>query len=140
MFFINLLLIDFAICLGYIILSYIFKIKLNTLIIMVLVCIGNVIYLRWGGGGIQHILPATIVGVLAGGISGFVFMVLYYMFEDKVLKRFDWERPLCVGPEQCGKCGSTRIHETVFFGSSYDHVITQHHCNKCGFSWTYSED
>ncbi len=140
MFFVNLILVGAVICLGYTILSYIFKIRLSIFFIMILIGIGNVIYLRWGGGGIQHIIPATIIGMVAGGISGFGYGVLYFMFEDKVLKELDWERPLCFGPEQCKRCGSTRIGESSYFGSSYDHLTIEHYCKKCGHSWIYSKD
>ena len=140
MFFINLILIGLAICLGYTILSYIFKIRLTIFAIMVMICIGNVIYLRWGGGGIQHIIPAIIVGLAAGGIACFGFGILYYMFEDKVLEDLDWERPLCFGPERCSRCGSTRIGKSIYFGSSYDHITEDHFCRKCGHYWNYLKD
>lgn len=140
MFFIYLILIDIAISFGYIVLSYVFRIRMNFLFIAILICIGNGIYLRWGGGGIQHIIPAFIIGSVAGGIENFGFCVLYFAVEDKLLNRFDLERPLCFMPERCPRCGSTRIRKHIYYrGKSYDHVIEDHSCNKCGYYWNYIE-
>ena len=137
MWFVNLVIVGLVICFGYTLLSYIFKIRFDILFIVVLICIGDIIYLRWGGGGIQHFIPALIAGGVAGGISGFAYLMFYYFIEDKVLKEFDLERPLCLGPERCPRCGSTRIIKHIYPGSSYDEIIEDHSCNKCGYYWNY---
>lgn len=139
MWFINLIIVGLALCLVYTILSYIFKIHFDILFVIVLICIGNIIYLRWCGGGIEHIIPAIVIGGVAGGISGFAFMMFYFIIEDNVLKELDWERPLCFGPEQCPRCGSTRIGKHIYPGSSYDEIIEDHSCHKCGYYWNYSK-
>lgn len=137
MWFINLIIVGLSLCLGYTTLSYIFKIRFNIFFIIVLICIGDIIYLRWGGGFIRHIIPAIVVGGVASGISGGVFMLLYFYIEDKVLKELDWERPLCFDPERCPRCGSTRIVKHIYPGSSYDEITEDHSCNKCGHYWNY---
>ena len=134
MLFINLILIGIVISLCYTILSYIFKIRLSIILIMILIGIGNVIYLRWIDD--YHIIFSIVVGLFAEYISAISFMTLYAILEKNVLEKFDWERPLCIATERCERCGSTRMGKNyTVSGSEWDNLTITHYCNKCGHYW-----
>lgn len=134
MIFINLILVGIGITICFSILSYIFKIDLSIIIIMILIGIGNIIYLRCIDD--YHIIFSIIVGLVAEYISAMSFMTLYAIFEEKVIEEFDWEKPLCLATERCKMCGSTRMGKnTSVSGRDWDNITITHYCNKCGYSW-----
>lgn len=134
MLFINLILTGIVVSLCYTILSYIFKIRLWIIFIMILTGIGNVIYLRWIDD--NHIIFSIVVGLFAQYFSMNIFLTIYEIIKKNVLEKYDWERPLCIETERCKICGSTRIWKShIVSGSDWDNLTITHHCNKCGHYW-----
>lgn len=145
--FFNMIIVGIVICTLYIILSYIFRITLDVFIIMFINFVGNVIYLRWGGGGNEHIVSSIIVGGIAEAIAGFASLVLYFAFEDKVGREFGLSKAPCIekgnlgnvdifSRSKCPKCQRRNIEIVKCYDYDVNDDVAKEYlikrCKDCG--------